>query len=1044
MHEHLLDAAPIIITLVALLVGFVFISRKGGRTDDRKHERRQLDAAALREARLARFYCIPPSVENLSSGTPGSQPFEAPSGMTPSANAVANEAEHVMRSADSDSTRPAPTMSAPQEVLATSGTALEQAAASLPGIPDPSTSRATAGPCERGNTAQAGALGVSTSAKCKSQSMPISVLSPPLTPTNGVPEEMVVADTRLTYRELERLDSAVEILIFKAGTVEWQSTSSPSLPDNFVQIDQQTFNRHGLEHAFAAVPLQHEALELFVPSHHSNRDDGAKFMSVPQPGAYIRLGRPRPLVLMAENWWNGLRESIYAATRTAPPGRELFKHALLRTFVLPVANEPEQRRVLITTNFAGTDLEKLHGEKRWHLFERALQNAAVTPPIGEWPKSTAHVSDPDRVATEGVRSADDFHTINYRGHPNGQWELFPHQVRTVAWMRTVEARNDIQRVLPLPRLAVTGIATNPTEKAAEMPRIILPSGGVVGHPVGSGKTKIVLQLVVEDRGTLDPTERCQEGTAAKTLILCPPHLTEQWNNEAAEILGAADMIVVAGFDKVSANAGERWRRLVVDEPQDMSPEEVAATSSLEACFRWVLCGTARQQLRRCATVVFKSELPSWKVGGPLTHGSHLRPPILAMVSIPVWERLAAGFVAHCCLADAPGECLPMPSLHVHIREVHLPAEEAVVVQMHTRAHNLQLAVRAACGIGLNPSYAGEEGMQVVERDYREQLNGLLRQRDEIKEAGGLLHADLLASIGLTCTCSPEHGPWRCAQQIQPPEGVEPGRLDAMDKALDPLRKGLSEVEADLESKERLLRFAADARGMLDNPDSSCDICFQSLWGRPVSLWPSCMHLFCSGCVNRMHDVGRSTVRCPNCRSEERRANILTFAPRGSQHEANGKMPHLVDLVSGLLDENDAHIVVFAQWTGILEKTIDALLSAGISALTLCNTTLERRLDALRRFGRVGEPRVLLLSSEAHASGINLQVARHVIMMHPYCPEQHLMDGRLRDRCMEQVRAYEQQAIGRVRRYPQNREVHLYRLFVAGTIEEELLAEQGLI
>ena len=37
-----------------------------------------------------------------------------------------------------------------------------------------------------------------------------------------------------------------------------------------------------------------------------------------------------------------------------------------------------------------------------------------------------------------------------------------------------------------------------------------------------------------------------------------------------------------------------------------------------------------------------------------------------------------------------------------------------------------------------------------------------------------------------------------------------------------------------------------------------------------------------------------------------------------------------------------------------------------------------------------------------------------------------------------------QAIGRVRRYPQTREVVVYRLYVQGTVEEELLAAQGVV
>eukprot|EP00931_Biecheleriopsis_adriatica_P012356 TRINITY_DN113496_c0_g1_i1.p1 TRINITY_DN113496_c0_g1~~TRINITY_DN113496_c0_g1_i1.p1 ORF type:complete len:156 (-),score=15.30 TRINITY_DN113496_c0_g1_i1:54-521(-) len=149
-------------------------------------------------------------------------------------------------------------------------------------------------------------------------------------------------------------------------------------------------------------------------------------------------------------------------------------------------------------------------------------------------------------------------------------------------------------------------------------------------------------------------------------------------------------------------------------------------------------------------------------------------------------------------------------------------------------------------------------------------------------------------------------------------------------------------------------------------------------------------------------------------------------------------------IADTLTDCDERIVIFGQWAGVLEMAKMALEAESIPSLTLCNCTLEERLDALRRFGRDDAPRVLLLSSETHSSGINLQVARHVIMLHPYCPEQHLASGRWHERSLDQALAYDHQAIGRVRRYPQTREVHVHRLFVSGTIEEELLAAQGLM
>ena len=62
------------------------------------------------------------------------------------------------------------------------------------------------------------------------------------------------------------------------------------------------------------------------------------------------------------------------------------------------------------------------------------------------------------------------------------------------------------------------------------------------------------------------------------------------------------------------------------------------------------------------------------------------------------------------------------------------------------------------------------------------------------------------------------------------------------------------------------------------------------------------------------------------------------------------------------------------------------------------------------------------------------MARHLVLVHPYCtptacdPE---------DVSYAALLAFEQQAIGRIRRYPQRNEVCVYRLFAAQSVEEGL-------
>ena len=67
------------------------------------------------------------------------------------------------------------------------------------------------------------------------------------------------------------------------------------------------------------------------------------------------------------------------------------------------------------------------------------------------------------------------------------------------------------------------------------------------------------------------------------------------------------------------------------------------------------------------------------------------------------------------------------------------------------------------------------------------------------------------------------------------------------------------------------------------------------------------------------------------------------------------------------------------------------------------------------------------------------------MLHPYCPNAKISDpASLRQRSLAEAQAFDTQAIGRVRRFPQAREVTCHRLYVRGTIEEELMVGQGVL
>jgi len=162
-------------------------------------------------------------------------------------------------------------------------------------------------------------------------------------------------------------------------------------------------------------------------------------------------------------------------------------------------------------------------------------------------------------------------------------------------------------------------------------------------------------------------------------------------------------------------------------------------------------------------------------------------------------------------------------------------------------------------------------------------------------------------------------------------------------------------------------------------------------------------------------------------------------PPAVDHEASSipsKLEHLVALLHELLGlGEEERVLVYTQWVAHVAHLQQLLACHGLPTLALVGD-LRETMDALSRFGRPDEPRVLLLSSQRHSAGINLQAARHIVIIHPYCtPTASSQESISRS----QMLSYEAQAIGRVRRYPQQRPVKVYRFFAAGTVEEELYA-----
>lgn len=141
-------------------------------------------------------------------------------------------------------------------------------------------------------------------------------------------------------------------------------------------------------------------------------------------------------------------------------------------------------------------------------------------------------------------------------------------------------------------------------------------------------------------------------------------------------------------------------------------------------------------------------------------------------------------------------------------------------------------------------------------------------------------------------------------------------------------------------------------------------------------------------------------------------------PDAYEGVTSAKREYLVEQLPELL-AGGHRVLVFSQFTGYLKSISARLAEEGIGHLYLDGST-RNRAEVIEAFTSGQEP-VFLISLKAGGFGLNLTEADHVFIMDPWWNP-----------------AAEQQAVDRIHRIGQEREVHVYRLVAEGTIEEKVM------
>ena len=134
-----------------------------------------------------------------------------------------------------------------------------------------------------------------------------------------------------------------------------------------------------------------------------------------------------------------------------------------------------------------------------------------------------------------------------------------------------------------------------------------------------------------------------------------------------------------------------------------------------------------------------------------------------------------------------------------------------------------------------------------------------------------------------------------------------------------------------------------------------------------------------------------------------------------------KLELLMDLLPEQLEEG-RRILLFSQFTSLLKLIEQELKQRGIEYTKLTGQT--RKRDAVIQRFRDGRVNLFLISLKAGGTGLNLTEADTVILYDPWWNP-----------------AVETQAIDRAHRIGQHKPVFIYKLVVANSVEEKMLAMQ---